>query len=248
MGYDIKVGQDITVRPHGKERGLKLFRNFGEDYTLTAINRRILTQAPPQRPRPDPVPSPPKRMPYRGTTHRPPRIVGFRALYVRYYYMLGGQRVAGPMLAHGAGREHRPLTTKQVHFFFREDIRKMHHITNEMKLLGRNRIDTAEQLVSFKEDRARQIADLTQQRQQLRNHARREQDAPAIATIKAEITALSKQLIVLRREVKLCGSIETRTAAMQAKIKMAAEIRVKEQAERLQGKELNTHDQWRRRG
>ena len=32
-GYYIKQGKDITVRPIGKERGIKIARHFGEAYT-----------------------------------------------------------------------------------------------------------------------------------------------------------------------------------------------------------------------
>lgn len=31
-GYSFKFGKDITIRPEGRERGLKLKRNFGENY------------------------------------------------------------------------------------------------------------------------------------------------------------------------------------------------------------------------
>lgn len=44
-GYSLKIGKDITVRPEGRERGLKLARNFGEEYSIEAIRRRILLQA-----------------------------------------------------------------------------------------------------------------------------------------------------------------------------------------------------------
>lgn len=33
-GYSFKFGKDITIRPKGRERGLKLKRNFGENYSL----------------------------------------------------------------------------------------------------------------------------------------------------------------------------------------------------------------------
>ena len=48
MGYDIKVGKDITVRPPNYPRGRKLMRNFGEDYSMENIRKRILAQ---RRPR-----------------------------------------------------------------------------------------------------------------------------------------------------------------------------------------------------
>ena len=48
-GYHIKFGQDITLRPQGKDRGLKLCRNFGEDYSIEKIRKRILANMRPQQ-------------------------------------------------------------------------------------------------------------------------------------------------------------------------------------------------------
>ena len=49
-GYSIKFGKDLTIRPEGRERGLKLKRNFGEEYSLESIRRRILEEDPPVTP------------------------------------------------------------------------------------------------------------------------------------------------------------------------------------------------------
>ena len=43
-GYSFKFGKDITIRLEGWERGLKLKRNFGENYSLEAIRVRILEE------------------------------------------------------------------------------------------------------------------------------------------------------------------------------------------------------------
>lgn len=43
-GYAMKLGKDISVRPPGKERFVRLIRNFGEDYSIEQIRRRILSQ------------------------------------------------------------------------------------------------------------------------------------------------------------------------------------------------------------
>ena len=43
-GYEIKMGKDISVRPQGKERFVRLMRNFGEEYSIENIRRRILSQ------------------------------------------------------------------------------------------------------------------------------------------------------------------------------------------------------------
>jgi len=57
MGYEIKLGKDISVRPPGKDRFFRLARNFGEEYTLDAICRRILSAGT----RPRSKASPPKQ-------------------------------------------------------------------------------------------------------------------------------------------------------------------------------------------
>lgn len=49
----MKVGKDISVRPPGKERFVRLMRNFGEDYSLDNIRRRIISQSRPERKNPE---------------------------------------------------------------------------------------------------------------------------------------------------------------------------------------------------
>ena len=41
--YAVKDGKDISVRPPGKERFVRLMLNFGEDYSLDNIRRRIIS-------------------------------------------------------------------------------------------------------------------------------------------------------------------------------------------------------------
>ena len=85
MGYDIKVGKDITVRPPNYPRGRKLMRNFGEEYSLENIRRRILAQRRPQREhRPEPF-----RCRLHGDLKQAKKVTGFRALYFHYCYLLG---------------------------------------------------------------------------------------------------------------------------------------------------------------
>ena len=63
MGYDVKVGKDISVRPPGKERFVRLRRNFGDAYSQEGIGARILANSrqrlPLGRPRPAPKERPP---------------------------------------------------------------------------------------------------------------------------------------------------------------------------------------------
>jgi len=162
-------------------------------------------------------------------------------LYIRYFYLLGGH-------PQSQSQGQRRPSNKQILFIFREDIRKMSQIGEEMKLLGRHRIDSTEQLSSYKDGLAKQIAGLTDQRQHLRYKARSVKDEPTLADLKAEVTAYSAQLAELRKAVTLCDRITDRTAEIAEKIRKAAEIRAKEQEQtQSKGKEPRAYDQFRGR-
>ena len=122
IGYEVKVGKDISVRPPGKERFVRLARNFGPGYTQEAIARRIVATRRPgppvRRPRPSPSPRPPKAP--KGSVV---------ALYRRYRYLLGGYR-------RGEG------DAARTHFLLREDLRHLDRIDEELSLIEREGLET----------------------------------------------------------------------------------------------------------
>ena len=132
-GYSFKFGKDITIRPEGRERGLKLKRNFGENYSLETIRVRILEE--------NELPVE-KKLPvqrhYRirvsGNFKQTRKIGGLRGLYLHYCYLLGILPKNRPS-----------ISAKQVHVLFRADLLKLNTISKETKLLCHYHIDTAEQ-------------------------------------------------------------------------------------------------------
>lgn len=219
-GYTVKVGKDISVRPPGKERFVRLMRNFGEDYSIEQIRRRILSQT-----RAEKKPSEPTRQIIRirlfGSLKKTRKITGFRALYVHYCYLLG-------IFPKNRPQQNR----KRLHFLLREDLLKLDAITAETRLLVRNRIDTAEQLFSYHDEAQDKIAALTAERKQLyklQRTAAVKSDPEKAAEVKAQITALSKELAALWTEVVLCNSIAERSGVIKEKIKA---VREDEQPER----------------
>jgi hypothetical protein len=160
MGYDIKPGKDISVRSSGKERFVRLQRNFGDDYTIEGIRRRILAQTKPERIIIN-TETPPKRMKFKGVLQKPHRKAGLRALYYYYLYRLG----------HFKKKQHEP-SAKQIYFLYREDIRYIRRISEEARLLAKHKIDTDVQLTAHMAELNQQIIMLTNQRQQLRNKSR----------------------------------------------------------------------------
>ena len=229
-GYEVKVGKDISVRPPGKDRFVRLARNFGEDYTLESIHRRILEQSRPTRPLPEPALKT-KRYRVSGNWKGRKKATGFRALYLHYCYLLG------------VFPKNKQQNRRRLHFLLREDLIKLEAITQEARLLGTNHIDTAQQLSSYKETLETRIDALTTQRKQLYRKQRTvavKTDEAASLQVKEQIDSLSKELSKLRREVKLCSDIEIRSGIMLEHIKT---VREDEESKR---KEQKEHDQLRR--
>ncbi len=79
----------------------------------------------------------------------------FGALYFHYCYLLG------------IFPKNQPKHNKRLHFLLREDLAKLDAISEETKLLVRNRIDTVEQLSSYKEGLEAKIESLTADRKAL---------------------------------------------------------------------------------
>ena len=209
-GWRIKFGKDITVRPPGKDRGLKLHRNFGDEYSIASIRNRILTNTRPQRIIISPD-KPPKHVKFIGKLHTTPKITGLRALYFFYLYKMG------------VFPKKRKLNPNRVYFLFREDIRFMQNIARETRLLAAHKIDTADQLTAHKDGLAAEMVSLSTTRKQLRYQTRRIQDEKKVSAIKADIADLSTQIGKLRKDVRLCEDIEKRSADMKHKLRKAAE-------------------------
>ena len=225
-GYEVKIGKDISVRPPGKERFVRLMRNFGEDYSLDNIRRRIVSQSRPERKKPEQKPEI-LRVRLIGSLKTARKLTGFRALYVHYCYLLG------------IFPKNRPQQSrKRLHFLLREDLLKLDAITAETRLLIGHRIDTAEQLFSYRDKVSEKNTVLTDERKQLYKTQRTaavKSDPEKAAEVKAQITALSKELAALRKEVVLCNSIAERSGVIKNKIKAVREdeqIKGKEKCDR----------------
>ena len=231
-GYEVKIGKDIYVLPPGKPRFVRLERNFGENYSLAGIRRRILAQQRPERPLPEPKQRV-RRAVLRGSLKSARKITGFRALYFHYCYLLG------------IFPKNRPVSNKRLHFLLREDLAKLDAITEETRLLVGHRIDTDEQLFSYKQSLEQKIETLITQRKALYREQRTvavKSNPVRLSEVKAEISSISKELAGLRREVRLCDDIAVRSGVMREKIKA---VRKDEQS---RGKENNRNEQFRRRG
>lgn len=210
MRYSVKTGKDITVRADGRDRGIKLARNFGEDYTIEAIRKRILKEQSVFKGATQGKKT--YRITVKGSMQKTKKIGGLRGLYLHYCFLLG-------ILP----KKRSSISPKQIHTLFREDLIKLERISKEIRLLCHYRIDTAEQLFSMKEKLQGQIAELTECRKHLRYKCRNIKDNEKLTEVKVEISGLTKQIGELRKEVVLCDGIAARSDIMKEKIKKVRE-------------------------
>lgn len=223
-GYEVKIGKDISVRPCGKERFVRLKRNFGDDYSIENIRKRILLQAT-SRTNTVTYSYNTKKHSFKGSFNKLRKITGFRALYFHYCYKLG------------IFPKERKQNHARLHFLLREDILKMNNISKEVKLLVRNRIDTAEQLSLYKKGLEVQINELTDERKALHDKLRTNavRDSPEEKqSIHLRIESLNEKLKGLRHEIHLCDDIANRSEVITQKLKT---IRKDEQKMRKELKE-----------
>ena len=205
MGYEYKLGEDISVRPPGKERYFRLARNLGENYSMEGIRRRMLRNRPQYQ---LPVSQKP------ATTHRHYRIQGsfpkkqqphLRRLYFYYCYKLG------------VFKKH-PQTPQKMHFLLREELRYLDRYNRELRFLHNNHILTDAQLQTLQAQREQELEPLVSRRRKLKYQLKKTMEPEEAAQIQAEMNTLSHRMASLRTDIRMCKNIMERSRGMAEKV------------------------------
>lgn len=239
MGYTMNIykknGQlrdRPSVRPPDAMKPVRL-DGLGPEYTLESIERRIRSNGIRRNPFPEWEKQPHRylgtfRM--KGTYDKTPKATGLRALYFHYCYKLKIFRKY-------------PASVKRVSIFMREDLKNMDSMIAQMELLGREHIETADQLAQYQSSTESKMDQLTELRKELYNTKRRadrHEDAAGSAAISSQISDITSQLKALRKEVALCSKIEERSAQVKENLEQIKQ----QESER---KESTHNEHWRRR-
>lgn len=210
MGYEVKVGADISVRPQGKERFFRLGRNLGENYTPAGIRRQLLEQSRPER---EYHPQP-RKVKFHGQMKPARKATGFRALYYHYCYLLG----IFP-------RNKRRLP-RRVPPALREEMMRGERFSQEVRLLSQYKIDTMEQLEAHQGKVEDDLKALLSQRTSLYRQFRTvgvQSDPERKDRVKQEISVLTGQIKKLRKEIALCQDIAQRSEKMRENLRVREE-------------------------
>ena len=210
LGYEIKYGKHVSVRPQGKKRFVRL-DTLGGDHTESAIRARIENRLRPGLPKSTSKPAV-KRVRVHGD-FRLSKITfkGLQALYFHYLYLL---------------RKARSHPQERVPFALREDLRKLDEFSRQTVLLIKSKIETPEQLTEFKHTTQERMDDLISQRTVLNNRLRRFPNDEHTEEWRTERNSLTAEITKLRERLKTAGGIEARSEEIRRKtelIRQAAE-------------------------
>ena len=239
MGYTMNIykknGQlrdRPSVRPPDAMKPVRL-DGLGPEYTLESIERRIRSNGIRRNPFPEWEKQPHQYLGtflMKGSYHKAPKATGIRALYFHYCYKLKIFRKY-------------PASIQRVSIHIREDLKNMDSLIAQMDLLGREKIETADQLAQYKSSTESKMDQLTELRKELYNvkrRADRHEDTAGSVAISSQISDITSQLKALRKEVALCSKIEERSAQVKDNLEQIKQ----QESER---KEPTHNEHWRRR-
>lgn len=219
LGYEIKPGKYLAIRPQGKERFIRL-KTLGDNYTEDAIKRRILAQRLPERALKSIQPAI-KHAKYRGDFKlMKPTIKGLRALYFYYLYLL-----------QKAQRQ-----PESAPFPLREDIRKMDEFSAQTKLLCKHRIEAKEQLVDFISGLEHEKCMLMAKRKAIRYSKQQSVDKVELEDNPEAAKSIDGRLSKVRRDLKFANLILNRSDDVEEKL-----LKITKNKRRLEGVSLNQH-------
>lgn len=232
LGYQYQLSDSRkywTVTPVGRKKPIRLI-NLGENYSNAAIRQRILEN----NSRIDLKPFHPQtviirqyHLPTRGDRIR--KRGGLYGMYLYYCYRLGY-----------LPKYKIKQNTARLHYLLREELMKLDKLTAETTLLGRENIQSVEQLVIYKQSVEEEIKTLTEKRTLLRKRQRTKAFESEKSEIKVKASSITDKLWKLRKELRLCDDILERSGEIQHNLE---EIIAEE--EKSKGKENRSYEQWR---
>lgn len=224
-GYQVRSGtrKHTAVKPPYGQKFIRL-DSLGEDYTDSAIEKRILSQRSWNRPKQLPVS---RHYTCKGSFKKRPKAHGFRALYFHYVYLL-----RGAAKGHGSHKVSRYLLADTIQF---------QKYLAQHRFLAEHRIETTEELRSTKDRLTAQLNAAVRERKPLYED-RRNADEEQKKVLSLEISTRTAQIKQLRRELRLCQQIEADAERVQTRVHDAQNIKKEERYHEYRQRNRRTND------
>ena len=199
-----------TIRSPGAKHNTR-FKTLGENYTPSAINERILANEKPITPAKIEVQS--RQYTLQGNFKTTRKITGLFALYLHYCYRLG-------IIPKKRKNPPKPLSPEM-----RAAIRIARKYTEQIRLLGKNRINTDTELKSFIANRKDSLGDLERQRGKVYNRMKSAKTPEDLEKLKAERDILSGDIKTIRKELFHANDILKRSKDIEKQLRIEMNLR-----------------------
>jgi len=204
--YEIKYGKHIAIRLKGTEKYFRLYKLKSDgSYSEENIKTRILES---EYRFYDTIQEAklPNKFHYKGDISKTKKYTGFKALYIRYMFLLG-------IIPKHAPRK------KKVHFLLKEDLLKMDEFTKEVTFVFKHNINTMEELITQRQELSTKKDSLINERKNLYAKIKRTKNPENRNLLEIDKNAISSNLKKINEELKILDSIEVKIKHMQNNIK-----------------------------
>ena len=206
LGYELTMNDRRkywTITPKGSKKPIRLVK-LSADYTPEGIRHRLVNNRYDRPPRIDYRHYRPKqyKLPTCGDRILQRTSVIYR-IYLYYAFRLG--------VIHS----YRRPDPAKLHWIFKEELAYLDRLSEEVRLMGREKISTDVELLAYKHKLEDRIQTFTDERSDLRKHSRRKISADELKETKDKITHITINLRKLRHELKLCEHIAERSKVME---------------------------------
>ena len=207
-GFDFNPNHKYwTITIKGDKKPIRLYR-LGDEYTKARIKERLHENNynisfKPFKPKTYKV----KQYALMTRKDKIKKVGGLYGLYLHYLYRLGKLP------------KYQKQNPARVHYLLRDDLMKIDDLTAKTILLGKNNINSTEELYIYKGSLEKRIDDLTHERTHLRNEIRKVNiKDDELSKAKDKISLISKELNDLRKETKLCDKIISESDDMKERL------------------------------
>lgn len=206
LGYELTMNDRRkywTITPKGSKKPIRLVK-LSADYTPEGIRHRLVNNRYDRPPRIDYRDNRPKQynLPTCGDRILQRTSVIYR-IYLYYAFRLG--------VIHS----YRRPDPAKLHWIFKDELAYLDRLSEEVRLMGREKISTDVELLAYKHKLEDRIQTFTDERSDLRKHSRRKISADELKETKDKITHITINLRKLRHELKLCEHIAERSKVME---------------------------------
>ncbi len=203
MDYEIMYrANKLSIRREPYKKNIRIERYFGNEYSLEKIKERIANEKATRIPFPEEYGI--KKYISRKNDKINHKNKGIYALYLYYCYLLKVFPYEKP---------HQRLPASM-----RNDVRIMQQISEEIRLLVSNKIETNQQFFLFQEEKQKQLDTLLDKREKLWYQHKKGKTLEEKQIILKSIDNLNKQIAPLRKEINLCSHIEERVPKLERNI------------------------------